>query len=168
MNILLKKAALAAALATVSLSAHAIEANITLRANVDPSLALLKSDGTPLTDAAEMSHNPISGLTPFTESVRIFSNDVDADVEVRLGHAAELVATAGAPGTANVPLSVTLNNRALTTTTAEFLATDLFPGSNIPGASIEMPLRVAQTTQAPITAKGYYEGVINIVLNQKP
>ncbi|MGS7840031.1 CS1 type fimbrial major subunit, partial [Stenotrophomonas maltophilia] len=56
MNAILKKAALAAALATASLSANAAEANISVWAQVDTSLALLKDDGTALPDVVNLVH----------------------------------------------------------------------------------------------------------------
>ena len=85
MHAILKKAALAAALATVSLSANAFDADIKVWANVDPTLALLKADGTALDSVVNMVHNPVSGLVPWSQQVRIYSNDIDKDIEVRVG-----------------------------------------------------------------------------------
>ncbi len=164
MNVL-AKLAVAAVFGAASVSAHAIEANITVWADVDPTLSLLKADGTALDDVVEMSYRAGAGLTPWTEQVRIYSNDVAKDVEVRLARPAELV-TQDAPGGNVVPMSVRLNSRLLTTTVTDFTAAELFNGS-IPGASIAMPLTIAQTTQGPITAAGHYEGLVSIVLNQK-
>ena len=42
MHAIIKKAALAAALATASLSAHALETKISVYADVDPTLALMR------------------------------------------------------------------------------------------------------------------------------
>jgi hypothetical protein len=86
MHAIIKKAALAAALATASLSAHALETKITVYADVDPTLALLRDDGTPLPDTVQLTHDPLRGLLPSTQQVRIHSNDETADIEVRLGH----------------------------------------------------------------------------------
>ncbi len=33
-----------------------------------------------------MTHDPLRGLLPSTQQVRIHSNDIDKDIEVRLGH----------------------------------------------------------------------------------
>ncbi|HIE5513428.1 TPA: CS1 type fimbrial major subunit [Stenotrophomonas maltophilia] len=164
MHTILKKAALTAALATASLSASAAENHITLWADVDPTLALLQADGSALPDAAELTHNPIAGLVPWERMVRIYSNDQDADVEVRLLSTPQLVHQDGTG--AAVPITVSLNRRALATTGQDFLASDLFDGA-VTGASVAMPLTIAQTTPAPITAKGRYTGLVSIAMVQK-
>ena len=164
MHAILKKAALAAALATVSLSANAFDADIKVWANVDPTLALLKADGTALDSVVNMVHNPVSGLVPWSQQVRIYSNDIDKDIEVRVGSAPQLLNTDGS-GTP-VPLTVSLNVKALTVAAQDFAASDLFDGA-LPGASIPMPLRIAQTVQAPIAKGGTYEGIVTIAMQQK-
>ena len=73
MHAIIKKAALAAALATASLSAHALETKISVYADVDPTLALLRDDGTPLPDVVNLTHDPLRGLIPDTQRVRIHS-----------------------------------------------------------------------------------------------
>jgi len=164
MNSIIKKAALAAALATASLSAHAVETKITVYADVDPTLALLRDDGTPLPDTVQMTHDPLRGLLPSTQQVRIHSNDDKADIDVRLRHDPLLI-----NGSTRVPLDVSLNSDALSTSGTEFKAADLFNGaSSTPGASIAMPLTIAQAgAGGPLTVKGRYEGVVYIVMNQK-
>ncbi|CAM4416242.1 MULTISPECIES: CS1 type fimbrial major subunit [Stenotrophomonas] len=164
MNSILKKAALAAALATVSLSANAFDADIKVWANVDPTLALLKADGTALDSVVNMVHNPVSGLVPWSQQVRIYSNDESKDIEVRVGSTPQLLNTDG--GGAPVPLTVSLNGRALTVAAQDFSATDLFDGA-LPGASIPLALRIAQTVQAPIARGGSYEGIVTIAMQQK-
>ena len=164
MNSILKKAALAAALATVSLSANAFDADIKVWADVDPTLALLKADGTALDSVVNMVHNPVSGLVPWSQQVRIYSYDESKDIEVRVGSTPQLLNTDG--GGAPVPLTVSLNGRALTVAAQDFSATDLFDGA-MPGASIPMALRIAQTSPAPITRGGRYEGIVTIAMQQK-
>ncbi len=164
MNSILKKAALAAALATVSLSANAIDADIKVWANVDPTLALLKADGTALDSVVNMVHNPVSGLVPWSQQVRIYSNDESKDIEVRVGSTPQLLNTDG--GGTPVPLTVSLNGRSLTVAAQDFTASDLFDGA-MPGASIPMALRIAQTSPAPITRGGRYEGIVTIAMQQK-
>lgn len=165
MQAIIKKAALAAALATASLSAHALETKITVYADVDPTLALLRDDGNPLPDTVQLTHDPLRGLLPSTQQVRIHSNDEAADIEVRLGHDPVLI-----NGATRVPLAVSLNTEALTTAVTEFKAADLFNGaSSTPGASISMPLTIAQAgAGGPLTVNGRYEGMVYIVMNQKP
>jgi hypothetical protein len=164
MNSILKKAALAAALATVSLSANAFDADIKVWANVDPTLALLKADGMALDSVVNMVHNPVSGLVPWSQQVRIYSNDESKDIEVRVGSTPQLLNTDG--GGTPVPLTVSLNGRALTVAAQDFTASDLFDGA-MPGASIPMALRIAQTSPAPITRGGRYEGIVTIAMQQK-
>ncbi|WP_256776045.1 MULTISPECIES: CS1 type fimbrial major subunit [unclassified Stenotrophomonas] len=165
MSSILNKAALAAALTAASLSANAAESHITVYTNVDPSLALMKHDGTALPDSIPLDHIPGQGLTPHNERVRIYTNDEDKDVEVRLGHAPSLVPKSGT-GT-DVPLTVRLNKRELTVASQDFLAADLYDGA-LSGASIIMDLEIAQTTRTPITVQGVYEGIVSVVLTQKP
>lgn len=167
MSQILKKAALMVALAGASLSAHAaVEANITVWANVDPTLSLLKADGTALPDAVQLVYRAGgAGLAPWSENVRIFSNDVQKNVSVRLAAAAVLRPDLAAPGAIDVPMTVSLNGRALDTTAIEFDAADLFD-SAIPGASIAMPLRVAQTTSGEINFAGLYSGNVALVVAQ--
>ncbi len=161
---LLRKLSLAAALATVSLSANAFDADIKVWANVDPTLALLKADGTALDSVVNMVHNPVSGLVPWSQQVRIYSNDESKDIEVRVGSTPQLLNTDG--GGTPVPLTVSLNGRALTVAAQDFTASDLFDGA-MPGASIPMALRIAQTSPAPITRGGRYEGIVTIAMQQK-
>lgn len=166
MSSIIKKAALAAALATVSLSATAAESNISVWAQVDTSLALLKDDGTALPDTVNLVHNPHSGLVPWSQQVRIYTNDIGKDVEIRLVNAASLTATDAASAAPGVPLRVSLNNTELTVASKDFAADALFDGG-VPGGSVSMPLTIAQATRAPITVAGKYEGLVSIAMVQK-
>lgn len=161
---MLKKAALAAALVTASLSANAAQTNITLTAEIDNTLTLLKADGSAIADAVKLTYNPTRGLNPWNERVRIFSNDTASDVQVRLQAPVELI-PGSASGT-NVPMSVRLGGKPLSTTPIEFTAAELYDGA-IPDASVAMNLDIAQTTLATLAA-GSYEGMASIVLNVKP
>ncbi|HEF1861679.1 TPA: fimbrial protein [Stenotrophomonas maltophilia] len=164
MNSILMKAALAAALATVSLSANAAESHIKVYTNVDLSLALLKADGSPLPDMMEMTHIPGDGLAAVRERVRVFTNDETKDIEVNVMHDPMLVIKTGtAPA---VPLTVSLNKTPLTVAPKDFLASDIFDGA-LPGASFIMDLDIAQATKAPLTVAGAYEGIVSIAMKQK-
>ncbi|WP_312682259.1 CS1 type fimbrial major subunit [Stenotrophomonas chelatiphaga] len=161
-----RNALLALALAAASTSAHAVQADIKIWADVDPTLSLLRADGSALPDAVALTYQPLSGLSPWTEQVRIFSNDTSKDVSVRLGNAAELRPVVAATGAAPIPMTVRLNGRPLAVSNADFDASTLFDGA-LPGASIAMPLVIEQTTRGPITAAGLYEGLVSVVLVQK-
>lgn len=166
MNPIIKHTALALALCTTALSAQAAEAHITVWANVDPTLSLLKADGSALPDAVQLPYRAGQGLSSWTERVRVFSNDTTLDIDVRLAEPAVLVPRVAAAGAVEVPLRVTLNGRELGIAPIDFTADQLFQGA-IPGASIEMPLTVAQAVVAPITAAGLYDGPVSLVMAQK-
>lgn len=162
----LKQAALGLAIFTAALSVHAAEAHITVWANVDPTLSLLKADGSSLPDTAQLPYRPGHGLGSWSERVRVFSNDTNLDVDVRLAESAVLKPNVTAAGAVDVPLAVSLNGRELGLAPIAFTADELFQGA-IPGASIEMPLTVAQATPGPIAAAGLYDGPVSLVLVQK-
>ncbi|MER2178182.1 MAG: CS1 type fimbrial major subunit, partial [Stenotrophomonas maltophilia] len=69
------KLCLAVGLCAASISVHAAEAHIIVWADVDPTLSLLKADGTALDDSVELAYMPGSGLRPWSEQVRIYTND---------------------------------------------------------------------------------------------
>lgn len=161
-----KKAALALALGSASLSAHAIEAHISVWTDIDPTLALLKPNGDALDDVVKLAYQAGSGLTPWSDQVRIYSNDILKDVEVRLSQAAVLQPTSAAGSAVDVPLTVSLKGVDLKTDVYTFTAAELFNGSPIQGGSVEMPLQIRQTVRAPITAAGRYEGMVSLVLAQ--
>ena len=109
----LKQAALGLAIFTAALSAHAVEAHITVWANVDPTLSLLRADGSALPADVEMPYRAGQGLSSWSERVRVFSNDTSLDVDVRLAEPAVLMPKVTAAGAVDIPLSVTLNGREL-------------------------------------------------------
>lgn len=160
------KLCLAVGLCAASASAIATEAHVIVWAEVDPTLSFLKADGTALDDSVEMAHRAGTGLTAWSEQVRIYSNDITKDVEVRLARTLELVPTNAGPTATAVPMKVTLNSRELKTTVENFTAAELFAGA-INGGSIQMPLVVGQATPGPIAVAGKYEGLLSVVLNQK-
>lgn len=165
MNIssLSKKSALSFALAIAATSsAYASQHDIQVWANVDPTLDLRKADGTPLWDTVQMTHKPATGLDPWTQQVRLYTNSSDKDVGVRLAAAPAMV-----NGNVNVPLSVSLNNTALSTTVTTFQKADLYPGGLTSGTSISMPFSIRQSTVAPLTVAGRYEGTVSIVMVQQ-
>lgn len=164
MSSILKKVALAAALATASLSANAAESHIKVYTNVDTTLALMKADGSALPDLITLAHIPGQGLNAHTERVRIYTNDEDKDIEVRLTADPSLVLRSGG-GTA-IPLAVSLNKKRLTVAAQDFIASDIYDGA-LPGASVVMDLQIGQATRAPITVAGEYEGIVSIAMVQK-
>ncbi|HEL3180181.1 TPA: fimbrial protein [Stenotrophomonas maltophilia] len=173
MNGIIKKAALAAALATASLSAQAVETRISVYANVDSTLAFQQEDGTALPDVITLNYHPemtgtggrVGGLQPWKLPTRIFTNDEDKDIEVSLRTALELVPTLGNVGATPVPMTVSLDDVELTTASQDFKAADLFDGA-VPGVSKPLDLKITQTTPGPLAA-GTYNGMVAIVMAQK-
>lgn len=177
MNVIIKKAALAAALATASLSAHAVDTRISVYANVDTTLAFQQENGSPLPDSITMNYLPEfndgsggnvrpGGLEPWTLMTRIFTNDDSKDIQVSLQNALELVPTIGHVGATSVPMTVSLHNLELTTASQDLSATVLFDGA-IDGVSKPLELAITQTTAGPLKS-GSYEGMATIVMRQKP
>ncbi|MEV5583461.1 CS1 type fimbrial major subunit [Streptomyces parvus] len=138
-----------------------MDAKLSLYANIDPNLELRRDDGAALPEAVTLSYDPLRGFIPASQHVRIYSNDVDADIEVRLGHPVELVSDSGT----RVPLTVSLNGTVLTVEAQNFNAEDLFDGG-LPRASVSMPLTIKQATRGT-TVEGRFEGSIGIMINQK-
>ncbi|HGM6731038.1 TPA: CS1 type fimbrial major subunit [Stenotrophomonas maltophilia] len=173
MNAIIKKAALAAALATASLSAHAVETRISVYANVDATLAFQQEDGTALPDTITLNYHPemagsggrVGGLQPWKLPTRIFTNDESKDIEVSLRTALELVPALGNVGATPVPMTVSLDKVELTTASQDFKAADLFDGA-ISGVSKSLELQISQTKPGPLAA-GRYDGMVSIVMAQK-
>ncbi|WP_434560375.1 CS1 type fimbrial major subunit [Pseudomonas sp. R1-6] len=163
---LLKFAPLAL-VALTSLPAMAVEKNITIYANVDPTLEILQSDGRPLPGSMEMAYLPGSGLQPTRLGTRIYSNDTDKDMTLRL-IASPVLANTTNPAATGVPLSVRYGGRPLNTTGVTLPAVELFPGGDSSGGSVEQLLEIQQTNAGAITNAGRYEGVVALLLTQQP
>ncbi|MCG6573521.1 Cro/Cl family transcriptional regulator [Pseudomonas sp. AF32] len=163
---LLQLAPLALA-ALVSLPAVAVEKSILVYADVDPTIELLQSDGSPLPASMEMAYLPGAGLQPTRLGTRIFSNDTDKDMTLRL-ITNPVLANMTNPAATGVPLSISFGGRALNTTGVSLSAADLFPGGDPTSGSIEQMLDIRQTTVGAITNAGRYEGIVSLVLTQQP
>ena len=153
--------------ALVSLPALAVEKSILIYADVDPTIELLQSDGSPLPASMEMAYLPGAGLQPTRLGTRIFSNDTDKDMTLRL-ITNPVLANMTNPAATGVPLSVSFGGRALNTTGVSLSAADLFPGGDPSSGSIEQLLDIRQTTVGAIANAGRYEGIVSLVLTQQP
>ncbi|AHL35708.1 fimbrial protein [Pseudomonas brassicacearum] len=153
--------------ALVSLPALAVEKSILVYADVDPTIELLQSDGSPLPASMEMAYLPGAGLQPTRLGTRIFSNDTDKDMTLRL-ITNPVLANMTNPAATGVPLSVSFGGRALNTTGVSLSAADLFPGGDPSSGSIEQLLDIRQTTVGAIANAGRYEGIVSLVLTQQP
>lgn len=159
------RALLALALVSAVATAQAAQADIKVWADIDTTLALRSADGSVLPLQAELPFNPATGtLSAWSHQVRVFSNDITKDVDIRVNGTPELRPVVAGTGAKEIKLAVELNGRNLETD-RNFTASELFDGA-LPGASVAMPLRIGQEGSAPITAAGLYEGVVSIVLTQ--
>ena len=141
-----------------------METHVQILTDVDPALALLQADGGALPGAVRLDHASGRGLIPWSGQTRIYSNDTDRDVEVRLINEPVLIGIAA--GTPSVPLAVTLNGRKLSLAATVLSAGDLFDGA-LPGASVSMPLQIAQKTPGANDFTDRFQGMVSIEVKQK-
>ncbi|ECW2408153.1 hypothetical protein F3V92_22575 [Salmonella enterica] len=132
-------------------------ATINVVADVNPSVAILSANNTSLTDIT-LAFIPGQGLGAGTEMVRLASNDSQHGVDVSLANDLALTNSADA---STVPMTVTLGNKALSTTPTSFNK-ELF--SNGETSPIQLSVKATGDTKA-LTA-GHYSGIVNIVLAQ--
>jgi len=169
----LKIAGLMAALA-LSTSAYAVQKDITVVADIDPTLELLQPDGSALPQTVRLNYIPGVGLQSQSIQTKIFTNDVHKAVTMRLVNN-PVMAPMSNPSATGIALAVKYNNQALNTasalTTITLQPADMFPtipsGSTAtPGSSMSMPLTIGPMTVSPTVAAGSYQGVVSLVLTQ--
>lgn len=111
-------------------SAYAVQKNITVTANVDPTIDMTLSDGSALPKSVEMKYVSGTGLSPVSMMTRIGSNAMSASagaINMKLVTAPQLVNNAGAT-TKTIPPAVSWRGQALSDTTpADFTTAVLFP-----------------------------------------
>ncbi|MBO1749153.1 cable pilus major pilin CblA [Stenotrophomonas sp. SI-NJAU-1] len=154
----------AIALMSISMSAHAVQKDITVTANVDTSLEILSADGSPLPTTMQMQYLPGQGLQTAQVMTKIFTNDVKKDLQVRLSADPALRNTTN-PGAPDVPLAVKFGNANLTTKAETLSAAEIFSG-DIKNGSNALPLSVAQKQAGALTEAGSYQGVVSVILTQ--
>lgn len=164
MNFAMKVVAIA--IMGFSLNAMAVQKDITINTNVDPSLDMTLSDAQPLPASVNMQYIPGNALAPYAMQTKIWSNAYK-DVNIKLANDVLLYDRAGSSNT--VAITVSYGGTALTTTDRLMKASMLFPAGTtaIKNGSIEQELKFTQTT-APGTdlPAGNYTGVAGIVLTQ--
>ncbi|ALX93552.1 hypothetical protein AV650_08240 [Serratia fonticola] len=147
----------------LSLSAQAVEKNITVTASIDPALNLLQADGTELPTTVSMAYNPSNGLTPVTISTKIYSNTATKDVSISTLGSPVLTNTVDSAQT--IPLVVNYNGKPLSTTATTLTAASVFVDNS--GASVSMPLVIAATNTGHASwTQGTYQGVVSLLLQQ--
>lgn len=108
---------------TTSVSALAIQKDITVNASVDSQLDMTQADNTPLPASIDMQYLPGRGLESYRLNTKVWSNSATSNVKVRLVSAAKL---ANADGAETIPMTVKLGDKTLSTADVEYTGTELF------------------------------------------
>ncbi|RKT99881.1 Cro/Cl family transcriptional regulator [Burkholderia sp. Nafp2/4-1b] len=153
-----------AAAALMSMSAYAVQKDITVTANVDTTLEMLSADGSSLPTTMQMQYLPGTGLQAAVVNAKIFTNDKAKDLQIRLAADASLK-NQTSPGAAEIPLTVKLGDTELSTTAKTVKTADLFLGELAQGSNV-LPLSIGQKTVAAVTASGSYQGLVSVILTQ--
>ncbi|UEP46742.1 cable pilus major pilin CblA [Burkholderia ambifaria] len=153
-----------AAVALMSMAAHAAQKDITVTANVDTTVEMLSADGSALPTTMQMQYMPGTGLQSATVSAKIFTNDKAKDLQIRLA-AVPSLKNLTTPGAAEIPLAVKLGGTELSTTAATLKASEIFTGELAQGSNA-LELSIAQKTAAAVTASGSYQGVVSVIVTQ--
>jgi len=170
----LKVAALTLAL-MASASAFAAQKDITVIAEVDPTLDLLQSDGSALPQTVHMNYVPGVGLQPVSIQTKIFTNDIAKNVSMRVAIDPVLAPMTTSTPSTGVPLAVKYGGKTLSTTPVTFTTAELNfvsngstgtpPVASPVGSSQGMPLQIEQKTRGELP-RGNYQGVVSVVLTQ--
>lgn len=159
---MLPKMALCSATMLTAFVANAFEADITVTADIDPTVSITGGDGTALPDTLPMLYKPGRGLDPIDKPIKLWSNTTDKNLTVALASSPQLTSP---DATKNIPLSVSLDGKALTTTATTFEYKSTFP-SGITNGSRVMPLVISQTTREAVTEQGKYSGLVSLIVAQ--
>ncbi|WP_241585915.1 MULTISPECIES: CS1 type fimbrial major subunit [Rosenbergiella] len=143
-------------------SVSAAQRDITVNAEIDPTVDITLADGSPLPTTATMQYLPGKGLADYSQQVKLWSNTTDRDLLVSLVNTPSLTDN---NGTNAIPLKVTLNGNALSTTSKTLTFASTFPNGVANGSSV-MPLVISQENPNAITTSGSYSGVVSIVVAQ--
>lgn len=143
-------------------SASAIQRDITVTADIDTTVDVTLADGSALPASVAMQYLPGKGLSAYKQNIKFWSNAVDKNLNISLASSPSLTDSTG--GNA-IPLSVSVNGTALTTTAATLTYASLFPSGITNGSSI-VPLVISQTTPAVVATSGKYSGIVSLVVTQ--
>lgn len=159
---MLPKMALCSAAMLAAFAANAFQADITVTADIDPTVSITGGDGTALPDTLPMLYKPGRGLDPVNKQIKLWSNSTDKDLTVALASNPLLTSP---DATKNVPLNVSLDGKALGTTATVFPYATTFP-SGITNGSRVMPLVISQKTREVVTEQGKYSGLVSLIVSQ--
>lgn len=153
-----------AAAALMSMSAFAVQKDITVTANVDSTVEMLSADGSALPTTMQMQYLPGVGLQTASVNTKIFTNDKSKDLQVRLTEDSPSLKNQTNPAAPAVPLKVSLADMELSTAPTKLISQNLFLGELAEG-SIALPLSIAQATPEVVEA-GSYQGLVSVILTQ--
>lgn len=156
------KTVIGAAAFIAAFSAGAVQRDITVTADIDSTIDVTQADGTALPSSVAMQYLPGKGLSAYRQSIKFWSNTADRDLNIRLATSPSLTDLNGANP---IPLSVTVNGTALSTTASTLTYASLFP-AGITNGSSAVPLMISQTTPGVVTASGRYSGIVSLVVTQ--
>lgn len=156
------KTFIGAAALMAAFSASAVQRDITVTADIDSTVDVTLADGSALPASIAMQYLPGKGLDSHKQNIKFWSNAVNKDLNVSLASSPSL--TDGNGGNA-IPLSVSVNGTALTTTAAVLTYASLFPTGITNGSAI-VPLVISQANQQAAITSGKYSGVVSLVVTQ--
>ncbi|PJZ07141.1 fimbrial assembly protein [Pantoea rodasii] len=145
-----------------AVAAQAVQQNITVTANVDSSVGITQSDGSPLPSSIAMQYMPARGLIPWQDQVKVWTNSNTDNINVSL---ATLPVLTDDTAKNTIPLTVSLNGTALATTASTLTYASIFPAGTTNGSS-PLPLVISQTSGDTNLAAGTYTGVVSLILAQ--
>ncbi|MBF4114182.1 CS1 type fimbrial major subunit [Enterobacter cloacae] len=161
MKIQIKFISLVSVLAT-AFSVNAVQRDITVTADIDPTVDVTLADGSPLPSSIAMQYLPGKGLAAHKENIKFWSNTPDRALNVSLANTPSLT---DANGANPIPLSVSVNGKTLSTTATSLAYATTFP-SGIANGSSTMPLVISQTTPGVVSEAGTYTGIVSLVVTQ--
>lgn len=156
------KIALSSAALLTAINANAVQQDITVTADIDPTIAITQADNSALPASITMQYLPGKGLEAYRNNIKLWSNTADRDLNVSLASSPSLTDQSGNNA---IPLSVTLNGQKLSANTTVFNYATTFP-AGITNGSAAMPLIISQTTAGVATASGKYSGIVSLVVTQ--
>lgn len=160
MNIKLWQFLCAAGLVS-TFSVYSAQTDITVNASIDPTISVTAADGSPVPASLAMGYKAGTGLTDAKTSIVVWDN-ADKDISVKLVSAAQL----SDGGSNTIPLSVSLNGNALSTTSSTLQFQNIFPSGVRTSGSTPLSLVISQTTKPGSLVAGTYSGVVSIVFTQ--
>lgn len=143
-------------------NANAVQRDITVTANIDPTVDLTLADGTPLPTAINMQYLPGKGLAAYRENVKFWSNTADRALNVSLASTPQLT---DENGSNPIPLSVSINGNTLSTTAISLAYASTFPNGISNGSSV-LPLVISQKSVGVVSQAGIYKGIVSLVVSQ--